>query len=135
MCVCKFVHICVHSFRRWYTRFGAYPKYVHINTFMETTCKCFDVNASYKSGCQFEKLSVAKIRKILKRYKIYINHAQYSRVAYIYIRRVGVYASANKNGSRKYSRSRRVIYGILERSIPDGQSTLRVRTEVILCRI
>jgi hypothetical protein len=28
--VCIFVHTCVHSFRRYYTRFGVYPNHIHI---------------------------------------------------------------------------------------------------------
>jgi hypothetical protein len=39
--ICIFVHICVHSFRRCYTRFGAYPNYTHIKIFVKITCKCF----------------------------------------------------------------------------------------------
>jgi hypothetical protein len=41
-----FVHICVHSLRRCYTRFGAYPNYIHIKMFMKTTYKCFERKSS-----------------------------------------------------------------------------------------
>jgi hypothetical protein len=31
----------IHSFRRCYTRFGAYPNYIQIKMFVKTTCKGF----------------------------------------------------------------------------------------------
>jgi hypothetical protein len=36
--VCIFVHICVHFFRRCYTRFGAYPNCKHIKIIVKKTC-------------------------------------------------------------------------------------------------
>jgi hypothetical protein len=38
-----FVHtrICIHSFRRCYTRFGAYPYYIQIKMIVKATHKCF----------------------------------------------------------------------------------------------
>jgi hypothetical protein len=36
-----FGYICTHSFHKCYTRFGAYPNYIHIKMFIKTTCKCF----------------------------------------------------------------------------------------------
>jgi hypothetical protein len=50
--VCMFVHICVHSFRRCYIQFGAYPNYIHIKMFVKTICKCFkknkEINSTYR---------------------------------------------------------------------------------------
>jgi hypothetical protein len=33
--ICIFVHICIHSFHRRYTRFGAYPNCTHIKIFVK----------------------------------------------------------------------------------------------------
>jgi hypothetical protein len=40
-----FVHICVNFFRRCYTRFGAYPNYIHMKMFVKTTCKSLEKTA------------------------------------------------------------------------------------------
>jgi hypothetical protein len=37
------VYIGVHSFRRRYIRFGAYPKCIHIQIFVKTTCKYISI--------------------------------------------------------------------------------------------
>jgi hypothetical protein len=42
MCIVSIiVHLCVHSFCRCYTRFGAYSKCIHIEMIAKITCKYF----------------------------------------------------------------------------------------------
>jgi hypothetical protein len=44
------MHMCVHSFRRCYTRFGAHPNYMHIQIFVKTTRKCFSIKQQHRYG-------------------------------------------------------------------------------------
>jgi hypothetical protein len=46
--VCIFVHICVNSFHRCYTRFGAHPNYIHIKIVVKTTFKCFSIKQRHR---------------------------------------------------------------------------------------
>jgi hypothetical protein len=48
--ICIFVHICVHSFRGCFTRFGTFPNYIHIKVFVKTTCKCFSTKQQHRYG-------------------------------------------------------------------------------------
>lgn len=97
-----------------------------------------DVNTSYKLGSQFEKLSVTKMGKILKRYKIWTRCS----TAELH---VGVYAFANKNGSRKFTvtmsnqRTSRAFYFGQPVYFESAQRTHALtglnEIKVILCRI